>query len=111
MAEIVWSDKAVTDLELINSYVAADSPFYARVQIERIFKSVNRLSSFPESGRKLPEFPALRNREIIVGAYRCIYRFEKTTDRVFMVTVVHGRRMLIEDMLQENRDTPLFSRK
>ena len=99
MAEIIWSDKAVADLELVHDYIAVDSPFYARVQVERIFKSVNRLISFPESGRKLPEFPSLPNREVIVGAYRCIYRFEKTTDRVFMVTVVHGRRMLIEDML------------
>lgn len=100
MAEIVWSDKAVADLELIRDYIAADSPFYARVQIERIFNSVDRLSFFPESGRKLPEFPSLQNREVIVGAYRCIYRFEKTTDRLFMVTVVHGRRMLIEDLLE-----------
>jgi addiction module RelE/StbE family toxin len=100
MAEIVWSDKAVADLERIHDYIAADSPFYARVQIERILKSVNRLISFPESGRKLPEFSTLQNREVIVGAYRCIYRFEKATDRLFMVTVIHGHRMLIEDMLE-----------
>jgi plasmid stabilization system protein ParE len=56
VAEIVWSDKAVTDLELIYDYIAADSPFYARVQIERIFKAIEQLKPFPGSGRNLPEF-------------------------------------------------------
>jgi plasmid stabilization system protein ParE len=101
VAEIVWSDKAVTDLELINDYIAADSPFYARVQIERIFKAVEQLKPFPETGRKLPEFPSFSHREIIVGAYRCIYRFEPTLDRIYVVTVVHGRRMLVEGLLEE----------
>lgn len=102
MAEIVWSDKAVTDLELIYDYIAVDSPFYARVQIERIFKSVEQLKCYPESGRKLPEFPSFFHREIIIGAYRCIYRFEQTPERLYMVTVVHGSRMLIEDLLEES---------
>lgn len=95
------SDKSATDLELIHDYIAADSRFYAQIQIERIFKSVQRLSTFPESGRNLPEFPYLPHREVIVGAYRCIYRFEQTDNRVYMVTVVHGSRMLIEGMLDE----------
>jgi plasmid stabilization system protein ParE len=99
MVEIIWSDKAVIDLELIHDYISADSPFYARVQIERIFKSVERLKSFPESGRTLPEFPYLPYREVIVGSYRCIYLFGQTTDYVHLVTVVHGSRMLIEGML------------
>jgi len=100
MAEIIWSEKAANDLELIHDYIATDSPFYARLQIERIFKSVERLNSFPESGRRLPEFSYLPHREFIVGAYRCIYRVEQTC--VYMVTVVHGSRMLTEGMLEES---------
>ena len=99
MAEIIWSDKAAVDLELIHDFISADSPFYARIQIERIFKTVQRLQTFPASGRTLPEFPYLPYREIIVGSYRCIYLFEYPADRVYMVTVVHGSRMLIEGML------------
>jgi toxin ParE1/3/4 len=101
MAEIIWSNKSANDLELIHEYISADSPFYARVQIERIFKTVTRLQTFPKSGRTLPEFPYLPYREVIVGSYRCIYLFEHPTDSVFMVTVVHGSRMLIEGMLEE----------
>lgn len=101
MAEIIWSDKATTDLELIHDYIAADSPFYARVQIERIFRVVERLMVFPESGRTLPEFPHHPHREVIAGTYRCIYRFEPAYDLVSVVTVVHGSRLLFMDMLEE----------
>jgi toxin ParE1/3/4 len=66
-----------------------------------VFKTVERLQTFPESGRTLPEFPYLTYREVIVGSYRCIYLFEPPTNRVYMVTVVHGSRMLLEDMLDE----------
>ena len=63
-------------------------------------KRSERLITLPESGRTLPEFPLRSYREVIVGSYRCIYCFEPETDRLYMVTVVHGSRMLIEEMLQ-----------
>jgi toxin ParE1/3/4 len=74
MAKLIWTEKAIGSLEDIYDYIAADSPFYARFQIERILEAVERLNQFPESGRKLSELPHLPHREIIVDAYRIIYR-------------------------------------
>jgi|GEM_PF-3379455 len=34
MATVIWAEKSLTDLEDIYDYIAADSPFYARHQIE-----------------------------------------------------------------------------
>lgn len=33
MAVLIWSEKAVQDLENIYDFIAADSPFYAKVQV------------------------------------------------------------------------------
>lgn len=101
MAKLKWSRKSAEDLEAIHDYIATDSPFYARVQIERIFKAVERLADFPESGRPLPEFPQLPYRELIIGSCRCIYRYDGNAGNVIMVTVVHGSRLLIDVMLPE----------
>lgn len=101
MVEIIWSEKAAADLELIYDYIAADSPFYARVQIERIFKTVERLKPFPESGRTLPEFPHHPHREVIAGTYRCIYRIEPALGLIYVVTIIHGSRLLFMGMLEE----------
>jgi len=101
MAELKWTLKAVGDLELIFDYIAADSPWYARIQIERLFKSVEHLKIFPEAGRSLPEFPQRPLREVISGAYRCIYHHDEQSDTVYVITVVHGSRLLSEQLLDQ----------
>ena len=99
MAELIWAEKALGDLEAIHDFIAADSPIYARAQIERLLIAAARLRDFPESGRILPEFPALPYRELLVGAYRCIYRYEAPTATVVVVAVVHGSRLLYGDTM------------
>ena len=55
-------------------YVAADSPRYAALVVERIIQGVERLASFPESGRVVAERNDLQLREVIVRPYRVVYR-------------------------------------
>jgi toxin ParE1/3/4 len=43
MAKLIWTEKAISSLEDIYDYIAADSPFYARFQIEKILEAVERL--------------------------------------------------------------------
>lgn len=94
MAELIWSEEAISDVEGIFDYITQDSPLYARYQVESIAASVERLSMFPESGRHLPEFSQLPHREIIAGNYRVIYRYDSSIDEVKIVAVVHGSRIL-----------------
>jgi len=65
MPQLIWSDKAASDLEDIHDYIAKDSIFYAVVQVDRLVKSVERLQKFPESGRTLPEYPNTSYREVV----------------------------------------------
>ena len=99
MAEVIWSERASSDLEDIYAYIANDSLFYAQYQVESIIRKVERLQQFPESGRHIPEFPYLPYREVIVGSYRVIYRVEPTSEEVTIVTVVHGSRLLSESYI------------
>ena len=94
MAELIWSEEAVSDIEGIYDYIARDSSLYAKYQVESICNSVERLCQFPESGRRLPEFPHLTHREVIVGNYRVIYRYDTNRNEVKVVSVVHGSRLL-----------------
>src|SRR3989304_2756612 len=98
MAELIWGDVAIADLESIHDYIARDSHQYARHQIETIYQSVERLRHSPESGRHIPEFPHLPHREIIVDNYRVIYHYVADRGIVLITTVVHGRRLLIEPL-------------
>ena len=99
MAELIWGDVAISDLEDIYDYIARDSHQYAKHQVERIYHSTERLRQFPESGRRVHEFPHLPHREVIVDNYRVIYRYAVDIATVLILTVVHGRRLLTEDSL------------
>ncbi len=99
MVRLNWSEKSAADLEQIHDFIAADSPFYARVQVERLITAAGRLAQFPESGRSLPEFPHLPHRELIAGSYRIIYRYEAAAEAVLVVTVVHSARLLQQDQI------------
>ena len=81
-------------MENIYDYIAKDSPIYAQLNAETIIKSVERLKKYPESGRHLPEFQNLPHREVIVGNYRVVYRYDSNRGKVNIVAVVHGSRLL-----------------
>ncbi len=101
MAELIWSDQSLSDLENIYDYIAEDSGRYAIYTIQNIFKTAESLQMFPESGRNLPEFPDFPHRELILGNYRIIYRYDSDKNVTNVVTVVHGSRLLKEVYLNE----------
>ena len=71
MRKLLWSPQPLRDLEGIRDYIAIDSARYAVLVIERIVNGVERLSSFPESGRMVPEHNDPSIREVIVKPYSC----------------------------------------
>ncbi|RJR20020.1 MAG: type II toxin-antitoxin system RelE/ParE family toxin [Nitrospiraceae bacterium] len=101
MAELIWSERAISDIENIYDYIALDSLMYARLTSESIIDSVERLQGFPESGRHLPEFSQMPYKEVTIGNYRVIYKYDSGTNEVKIVTVVHGSRLLTKEILSE----------
>jgi toxin ParE1/3/4 len=94
MVNIRWTQGAAADLENIFEYIAKDSLQYARLQVENLTEAVEKLKNYPRIGRRLPEFHRLPHREIIVGNYRVIYRYDIGRKAVYVATIAHGRRQL-----------------
>ena len=89
---IVWSRRAVQDLDSLTTYIAADSPAYAGVVLKNIVNQTKILVRFPRAGRKVPEFDDENVRELVVYSYRIIYRLQD--DEALIVAVIHGKRIL-----------------
>jgi toxin ParE1/3/4 len=88
-----WTDPAIADLTAIRDYIARDSDQYARQFVGRIIEAVEKLPSFPEMGRKVPESRSRdKVREILFQNYRIIYRI--ASDRLQIITILHGARDL-----------------
>ena len=94
MVQIVWSIGSLRDLHEIYTYIAKDSEFHARIQIERIEFRVGLLERYPKLGKSLPEFHLWNYRELIVQPYRVIYRLSDDARLATIVAIVHGRRLM-----------------
>ena len=79
---------AVEDLENIAEYIAKDSEYYAADFVERIITQVEKLESFANIGRKVPEQNDDNVREIIYHNYRLVYKIE--SDKIYISIIVHG---------------------
>jgi toxin ParE1/3/4 len=93
---VVWSPRAVEDVEAIALYIAADSTSYAAAIVKKIVDSTRSLSRFPFTGRVVSEFGEENIREKLVYSYRIIYRIQEET--ITITAVIHGKRLLELDV-------------
>jgi addiction module RelE/StbE family toxin len=89
---IVWSARALADVESIAAFISSDSPAYAKIVVKKIVKLTRQLARFPQSGREVPEFQDPSLRELLAYSYRIIYKVEK--EQVIIASVIHGKRDL-----------------
>ncbi len=92
MAEIVWTEPALADLEAIADYIALDNPEAARKLVRSVFAHVDQLEGHPESGSKLPELKGWAYRQIIEPPCRVIYRSEQKV--VYVLHVIRSEQRL-----------------
>lgn len=65
MANVVWTDHAINDLDEIGNYIAVDSLLYAQITVEKLFNSVDILEKYPEIGVIVSEFNRQDLRELV----------------------------------------------
>lgn len=92
MAEIVWSEPALSDLDAIADYIALESPVAASELVKRIFGHVEQLADHPESGSRPRELGRSRYRQIVEPPCRVIYRYDG--HKVFILHVMRSERLL-----------------
>ena len=92
MAEIIWTEPALADLDAIADHIALDDPEAAKELVRRVFRHVEQLASHPQSGPKPPELRGWRYRQIIEAPCRIFYRYDATG--VYILYVMRGERLL-----------------
>ncbi len=103
MAQVIWTEPALSDLNAIAEYIALDKPSAAINLVQKVFSSTDQLEQFPELGRKLPEFKKSRYLEVIVNPCRIFYRIEG--DKVYMLYVMRSERKLRKYLLNARKNS------
>lgn len=92
MAEVVWTEPALSDLDAIADYIALDNPSAAAQLVQRIFKHVDQLADYPRLGSRPRELSGGRYRQIIEPPCRIFYRHDR--DTVYILHVMRAERPL-----------------
>ncbi|WP_019676121.1 type II toxin-antitoxin system RelE/ParE family toxin [Arsukibacterium perlucidum] len=100
MAEVIWTEPALQELDAIAEYIALDKPVAASQLIQEVFDKIGHLEKFPKSGRIPPELPDSVYREVVVTPCRIFYR--EDGQRVLVLYVMREERQLRVYMLENS---------
>ena len=104
MAEVVWSEPALSDLDAIGDYIALENPAAAAALVQRVFQHVEQLAAHPESGSRPQELKRSRYRQIVESPCRVFYRYDGET--VFVLHVMRSERLLRSGKLSARTKRP-----
>jgi len=97
MAEVIWTEPALSDLDAIADYIALENPAAASELVRRVFEHVDQLTAHPESGSKPLELKRSRYRQIVEPPCRIFYRYDGKT--VYVLHVMRSERLLRKNRL------------
>lgn len=105
MAEVKWTETALSDLDEIGDYIAKDSVRYAELTVSKLFESPNILEKNPRAGKVVPELNNEAIRQLVRGSYRIIYHLVDE-NHIEILTVHRSSRLLgntynFEDIVNE----------
>ena len=88
MAELIWTEPALNDLDTIADYIALENPDAARDLVRRVFRHVEQLAKYPLSGSRPKELRTSRYRQILEPPFRVFYRYDGK--RAYVLYVMRG---------------------
>ena len=104
MAQLIWTEPALSDLDAIADYIALDKPDAAKAFVQRVFSHIEQLQEHPESGSIVRELPNSPCRQIVEPPCRVFYRFDGT--KVFVLHVMRGEMRLRKLRLRHSAENP-----
>ncbi len=100
MVELIWTEPAIQDLEVIADYIALDKPEAAKKLVSRIFEKVENLKRFPKLGSSPRELHGMSYRQLVISPCRVFYRVEEK--KIFILHVMRGEQLLHAGLFEMN---------
>ena len=91
--KLIWSERALNELERIGDYIGEDNPKAANRFVSRLWKRAAALKKHPRLGRVVLERNDESLREVIESNYRIVYRLKK--GKITVITVFEGHRLFL----------------
>lgn len=102
MAQIIWTEPALDNLNDIAEYIEVSNPYAAKRLVKKVFSKVARLEQFPESGKVPEEISNLNYQEVVVNPCRVFYKVEN--DSVYILHLMRKERDLRKFLLSPENE-------
>lgn len=90
--KVIWSSRAVEDVDAIATYITRDSPSYAAAVVHKILDTTRSLNQYPLAGAIIAEYNDSTIREKSAYTYRIIYRVKG--EIVTVAAIIHAKSLL-----------------
>jgi toxin ParE1/3/4 len=90
MAQVIWTERAVAQLDAIADYIALDKPVAAQSVVRKIYSKAGLLAISPMLGRPAGELPGKHYRKFWVSPCWIYYRY--TSELVIIIHIRRGER-------------------
>jgi len=102
MAQLIWTEPALADLDAIADYIALDNEEAAKRLVARVFDHVEQLIEYPEGGSVPPELrPDKTYRQIVEPPCRVFYRIRGK--KIYIVHIMRGEQLLKKARLKRKQ--------
>ena len=98
MAQVIWSEPALQDLDQIADYISLDNPDAAKKLVRRCFDKVENLNQHPKLGNSVPELEQSVYRQLVLSPCRIFYRLEG--EKIYIIHVMRAEQLLHLDILK-----------
>lgn len=100
MAEVIWTEPALADLEAIADYIAVENSAAAGEFVRRVFSHIDKLEQHPRLGPVPEELEGSRYRHIVEPPCRIFYRHQG--ESVFALHVMRTERLFRKENLERD---------
>jgi len=95
MAEVIWTESALSDIDDIGDHISKDSIRYAELTVAKLFESPDILELNPMAGKMVPELQNESIRQLTRGSFLIIYRL--VDEKLIEILTVHRSARLLSN--------------
>jgi plasmid stabilization system protein ParE len=100
MAQIIWSEPALQELDEIADYISLDNLKAAKKLVRKCFDRVGDLKRHPRLGKGVQELDRSMYRELVEPPCRLFYRIEEEKETIYIIHAVRSKQLLHLDILK-----------
>lgn len=98
MAQIIWTEPALQELDEIADYISLDNPEAANRLVQKAFNRIEQLAQYPKTGKAVEELKESVYREVVLPPCRIFYRVEN--EQIYIIHIIREEQYLHIDILK-----------